>query len=702
MAKKRTPESTAEHGYDDLASKNQQPGMFDPAYLLPRLLARWHWLLLGLLLGLGFGFFQLKQSVPLYRSTATLMVRDWNVTVMGQYDPADIDLRSKEAVETVRADFERSSLFEKVASDPLVRELPDLIPEEPGGLGSVFKAPKEAENLLTESAPPALVLAQMIRSWTSSDVPEESRFINVSVVHTSPVVAQVVTNRLVHHFIALREESKSSGALTTLEYLMSESERVGKELQNAQKLLGSYSAPLEAEKAMIEAEKTVSDLSVRYLHKHPKMKDAERGYEICKKDLLEKLSAAVTNPLDQEHWQQFKEQLSDPGNEKTFNEMRRLLLARKSTLDSEIESRSTLYKSLLERVQTKQVTAERAESEVIPKEAGQLPIYPFAPDAKSILMKASAMGLFFGLGLAFLFQFLDNKIHTAEQVSEFFGLPPLAVVHRLPDESELAQKKAHLSKLPNSLAKIAPALAITNWGNETHFGEVFRVLRASISLLGNNDERRVTLVTSSLPGEGKTFSATNLAIAYARQGTKTLLIDFDLRKPSVHKLFGEARNAYPGIVNVLTKTAPLEEALTQYEALPNLTVIFSGPKSPNPGELLEPSKVKELLAEFAKEYDHIVIDTAPLLAVPDTRILAPFSHNLALVVRADATPRKAVQSAISLLDHSGVVPDGILLNDYAEKRFKAGSYGYGYQEYGEEEEHEESDIRLAKPANEHF
>ena len=137
--------------------------MFDPAYLIPRLLARWHWLLLGLLLGLGLGIYKLKNSTPLYRSTATLMVRDWNMTVMGNFDPTDIDLRSKQAVEAVSADFHRSVLYEQVASDPIVRELPDLIPPKEQGFSSVFSAPEDSSPL-GEVAPPAEVLATMIRS----------------------------------------------------------------------------------------------------------------------------------------------------------------------------------------------------------------------------------------------------------------------------------------------------------------------------------------------------------------------------------------------------------------------------------------------------------------------------------------------------------------------------------------------------------
>ncbi len=699
MAKKRNQDPIAETGYEEYSSVKSQPGMFDPAYLIPRIIARWHWLLLGLLLGLVWGFFQVKRSVPLYSSTAMLMVRDWNMTVMGKFDPTDIDLRGKEAVEMVRADFERRQLFEEVASDPLVRDLSDLIPKQAPAFLASFSKEDEKAALITE-APPSAVLADMIRSWTRSEAIPETRFITVTVVHSSPVVAEVVANRLLHHFIAIREKSKSSGALTTLEYLMSESERVGKELQNSQKLLGSYTAPFEAEKALIEVEKMVAQHSIRYLHKHPKMKDTTRAHDIQREDLLKKLTSAIDNPLDGDHWMQFRTQLVELSEEDRFEEMRRLLLARKSTLDSEIESRSTLYKTLLERVQTKQVTAERAESEVIPKEPARRAREPFSPNVKSILTKAGVGGLFVGFLFAFVFQLLDNKIHNLEQVSEELGFPGLAVVHQISDEDEL--RKKGFPQLPPSLSKVSARLAATHWGPEIENAEAFRVLRASISLLGNNDERKITLVTSSLPGEGKTFAAGNLAIAYARQGTKTLLIDFDLRKPAMHKLFGEARNAHPGIVNILTKTAPQEEALTNYEALPNLTVIFSGPKSPNPGELLEPSKLGALFDEFTKSYDHIVIDSAPLLAVPDTRILAPLSQNLALVVRAESTPRKAVQAAIGLLDGAGIVPDGIVLNGFSARRSKGGAYGYAYQEYGEEDDQEEIDLTFAKPQKEHF
>ena len=188
MAKKRAQDLTAETSYEDYyPSKRKQPGMLDPAYLIPRILGRWHWLLLGLLLGLVWGFFQVKRSVPLYQSTATLMVRDWNVTVMGKFDPTDIDLRGKEAVEMVRADFDRSQLFEQVAADPLVRDLSDLIPKEAPSLLDTFSSSNTDAPLISE-APPSAILANMIRSWTQSDVIPESRFITVSVIHTLSLI----------------------------------------------------------------------------------------------------------------------------------------------------------------------------------------------------------------------------------------------------------------------------------------------------------------------------------------------------------------------------------------------------------------------------------------------------------------------------------------------------------------------------------
>jgi capsular exopolysaccharide synthesis family protein len=212
---------------------------------------------------------------------------------------------------------------------------------------------------------------------------------------------------------------------------------------------------------------------------------------------------------------------------------------------------------------------------------------------------------------------------------------------------------------------------------------MFRVLRTSISLLGPVDKRKVTLITSALPAEGKTLVAVNLAIAMAQQGLRTLLIDFDLRKPSVHKMFGMTKDDRAGLAELLVGTAQPSEVVRTDTGQPNLSMILVGAVPPNPGELLESSRLVEWLNKFREEFDHIIMDTAPLLPVPDTRILAPLADNRCLIVRAESTPRGAVKRAVSTLKSSGVYPEGIVFNGYVEKRFLIGSnYSYGYYRYG--------------------
>lgn len=212
---------------------------------------------------------------------------------------------------------------------------------------------------------------------------------------------------------------------------------------------------------------------------------------------------------------------------------------------------------------------------------------------------------------------------------------------------------------------------------------MFRVLRTSVSLLGPASQRKITMITSALPSEGKTLVAANLAVAMAQQGLRTLLVDFDLRKPSVHKLFGQEKDERPGLADLLVGTAQPNEVLRTQTGEENLSLILAGPKPPNPGELLESGGLRECLKIFREHFDHIVLDTAPLLPVPDSRVLAPLADNCCLVVRAEITPRGAVKRAVNTLQSSGVVPEGVVFNSYLEKRFLVGeNYSYGYYQSG--------------------
>jgi capsular exopolysaccharide synthesis family protein len=208
---------------------------------------------------------------------------------------------------------------------------------------------------------------------------------------------------------------------------------------------------------------------------------------------------------------------------------------------------------------------------------------------------------------------------------------------------------------------------------------MYRVLRASVSLLGDETARKITLFTSAIPGEGKTSTSANFALAAAAQGRKTLLIDFDLRKPSVHEIFGLERGLRPGITECLANQCAFEEIIHHESGQEGLHLVLSGTRAPNPGELLDAGRVRNILARACREYDVVVLDTAPLLAVPDTRILAPLAHNVCLVVRADHTPKGAVQRVLDVLHDDGTSICGLVFNGFQETRRRMGdNYSYGY------------------------
>ena len=680
MAKLRSSPGPVDSYYDETkAVIKKSPGMFDLAYLLPRLIARWHWILIGILLGIVLGVINIRMSVPEYRSTATVRVKSQNSGSMGNSSESDdIDLQSLEAAEDIRSDFDRTELFLAVASDPTVRNLANLIPPDPPSLMGIFTGKEAVKKKVSADAPEPEQLSGMISGWTSSEVRRGTRLIDISVNHTDPDAAQVIANQIVKQFINIREGVNEEGKKSDLQHLLAAAKERESELETARRRAGSYTPALEAEKEMAVAEKAVQDLSIRYGPKHPKIISATDHIDLKTKILLSAMMDVLSNDLEADYWRGFQDQIDDIRNEENFRELRNAMKLRASLLTNSVETKNELYNTLLSRVGVLKTDAEGVEAEVIKHEDAPRAWAPFSPNRKKIMVKTTMLGLCGGLALAFMFQFVDNKIHGVADIEQTFGISILSAIQKLPPEEELLKEMESIRDLPVSMKHICPTLAVPGWKTDFVHSEMFRVLRASISLLGDTNQRKITMITSSVPGEGKTFCAANLALAYAKQGTRTLLVDFDLRKPAVHKIFNEERAARPGIVNVLNGTAAANQAITVYPGLDTLSVIYSGPKSPNPGELLEPGRLRDLVEMYSSNFDHIVMDSAPLLPVPDTRILAPLVDNLALVIRAEHTPVKSIRKAFDMLEDDGVFSSGVILNDFTENRLQGGKYGYGY------------------------
>ncbi len=192
-------------------------------------------------------------------------------------------------------------------------------------------------------------------------------------------------------------------------------------------------------------------------------------------------------------------------------------------------------------------------------------------------------------------------------------------------------------------------------------------------MLGREQDRRTYLFTSSLPSEGKTFTSVNYAVSLSQQGMRTLLIDMDLRRPMLEEFFTGKRSVLPGVTDYFLGQKKFNEICVQHQDIPKLAWIPGGSSVPNPLEMLTQSDFHQLLNEALAQFDRVIIDTPPLLAVSDALILAGGVQTVVLVVQGCKTPRKAVQRSVQLLKQADATLGGVLLN-LMPVRFTKGHY----------------------------
>ncbi|MDQ0243776.1 capsular exopolysaccharide synthesis family protein [Bacillus fengqiuensis] len=202
--------------------------------------------------------------------------------------------------------------------------------------------------------------------------------------------------------------------------------------------------------------------------------------------------------------------------------------------------------------------------------------------------------------------------------------------------------------------------------------EQYRTIRTNIQFSNVDGNLHSVMVTSSSPGEGKSTTVANLAVVFAQQGKNVLLVDADMRKPTVHYTFRLENHI--GLTNVLTKQAALSSAIHE-TSIENLSVLTSGPIPPNPAELLASAGMKEMMEEMYKEYDIVLFDTPPVLAVTDGQILANLCHGSILVIRSGETVIEAAQKSKELLMNAQGKLLGVVLN---QKKQEKGEYFYYY------------------------
>jgi len=706
------PEDEGSYGYG-YDYDMEEPASRGPKHdkmkrLLIDLLGRWHWIALGLVIGLLGAFYYLSKAPKIYAATSTLLVKQRTTSVIGPSDQmSEIDMRTAEAMNTIAERLKRFELLERVASREDVRQLPGLIPQKTewipewaAGWFSKKDDKKGADEKNSDGAPDTKALAGMIAGWMDISIRRNTRLLDISISHQVPEVAKALADAIAREYITEIAGNRFAGRSTAIDLLKREADDARKLLQEATNAHASYRRAIETHAELETKEKEVEELARRYKPKHPKMITARAQLDVLKKRFLSEFEAARRSKADQKYWNTAGDELAavkdDPAE--YLATARRLLLSRISVLESEMNSQNQVFNALLTRMQETSIEQETPDAEVEISSLANTPDpeHPAKPKPVLVFIEGGFGGIAIGVAIAFLFIKLDNKFHTVSQVENDTGLPVLAAITDLKPKllaaAERRRKRRERKSDPqNDL--LAPPEGQNKWDRRivfrqelatSSFAEMFRVLRASISLLGNEKQRQITLFTSAIPGEGKTMVSANFALAAAGQGRKTLIIDLDLRKPALHKAFGlEADHAEFGVTEVLARHAEVSHAITPLPGSENLDFILAGTRAPNPGELLNTARLEEVLSWARENYEVIVLDTAPLLAVPDTRVIAPFADNLCLVIRAEYTPTGAVHRALDLLDEASTPPAGLILNGFLEKKLLMGyNYSYGYYKYG--------------------
>jgi capsular exopolysaccharide synthesis family protein len=273
------------------------------------------------------------------------------------------------------------------------------------------------------------------------------------------------------------------------------------------------------------------------------------------------------------------------------------------------------------------------------------------------------LGLAGGVGLALLREKLDLSLKSVQDVEHSLGLPVFGAIPEFKEQSE-----------ESTIVDVDPHLILLSQP-QASAAEGYRILRTNINFAEPDTRIKTLVVSSALEGEGKSVSVANLAVAISQTGRRTLLIDADLRRPTQHGFFHLERE--PGLSDVLAGSIAWQDAV-QATTVEGLSVLPCGKLPPNPAELLGSAHMSDLLAAWAQEYEQVLLDSPPLLAVADASLLASKCDRLLLVVRAYQTPREPIERALIALStvHASVM--GVVFNAMDVKRNYRHYYYYDY------------------------
>lgn len=401
---------------------------------------------------------------------------------------------------------------------------------------------------------------------------------------------------------------------------------------------------VELKVKLLEAQQKRKELETRFTAQHPSVQALDNQIQALQREIV---------GLD--------------GKAKSFPATQQDLLR----LTRDVKVNSELYTNLLNSFQQLRLVKEGKVGNVRIVDTAVAPEKPVKPQRGLVLALSGVLGLLAGLGLAFLRNSLKPGIRSADELEQALGLHVFATVPKSPVQQQLAVQIVAKKPGIHLLAAVKPEEAAI---------ESLRSLRTALQFAMLDARNNIVLITGPTPGIGKSFTSANFAAVLAAAGKRVLLIDGDMRKGHIHQFFGMERGM--GLSEVIAGSQTLAQVLHR-QLLPGLDFISTGTTPPNPAELLMAPTTQQLLQGASQQYDIVIIDTPPVLAVADTAVLAPQAGTVFLVARSEITALGEVQESLKRLTQAGVAVKGAIFNglDLSKRRYGYG-YGYGYKRYG--------------------
>ncbi len=360
-------------------------------------------------------------------------------------------------------------------------------------------------------------------------------------------------------------------------------------------------------------------------------------------------------------------------------------------LKREADTNKELYNGLLQRLKETGISATLNSSNIQILDKAEVPKGPFKPNRKRNILLALIVGLFGGVGLAFFTEYIDNTIKTPEDIEKRMFMPSLGIVplYAAAPAAKAARdrkKNGPRKAIARPAGRLFPVEYISHLDSKSQLSEAYSSIRTFLLFSSAGKPPKVMMVTSPRREEGKTTTSINTAVSLTKSDAKAVLIDADMRRPRLHKIFKVSNGN--GLSSFLSGNIEFDDDLIKHTDIPNLDVITSGPLPPNPAELLSSYRLRELIDVLYPLYSFIIIDTPPLLGLADAAIASTLTDGVILVVKSGSTPRDAAVQAKKVLESVNAKVLGVVLNAINENNLRYGYssyYQYYYQNYTSDE-----------------